>query len=640
MINSLKKYLLLLACLCCCLVVQAQKEKGHKNMDEKSIQPAYVTQLETARKIKSAQPEKAIKLLESVLNQGKRGANNAAKAEAYFLLGNIYEDIQQNKLALQRYEQAETIFSQTKLPELRALNFYHIGQLYVQLGNLTIAEKNLNHALEQTNQLTVQLKCQEALADVAVQSGDLDRGLQQYNTLLSRKKPPLDSLTYARIEAKKAQVFLQQNNRAQAEQSYINSINNVNIKTQSVSKKDYELIEQANQALQEDDVADSIKINLSLNTLEGQKKQDFPKDILVKEQLQLAELYKERGEIDKAEAYVKASEALLDEVVNPAQKAAIYKKASEIKTSKGEHELALVEYKKYVAANELIFQKKQAELNRKINILETQKNIDLREKDYEVEERDAALLNNRIQIQQLIIGFLSLLLLAALASFYFIMKNIKARRKANQLLYLKSLRTQMNPHFIFNALNSVNNFIAKNDERAANKFLTDFSRLMRMVLDYSQKDFVAFDEEIQLIELYTKLEHLRFRDKFEYTINKDPLLNAADLEIPPMLIQPFIENAIWHGLRYKEEKGQLTFAIQQEAEAIIIAIQDNGIGRDKSKALKTKNQQKYKSTGLENVQKRIALINEIYHKNYSIAIADLSPKKEDKGTTVKIIIPN
>ena len=419
----------------------------------------------------------------------------------------------------------------------------------------------------------------------------------------------------------------------------MNSINSVNTKTQQISKKDYALIEQANQALQADNVADSVKINLSLNSLDAQKKQDFPRDILIKEQLQLADLYANRGEVEKAESYVNASEYLINEAVNPIQKAAVFKKSSELKSRKGEYELALVEYKKFVAENEGIFQQKQTALNRQIGILENQKNIDLLEKDYEVEEKEEALLKNQIQTQQLIIGFLSLLLFAALASFYFIMKSVKARRKANQLLYLKSLRNQMNPHFIFNALNSVNNFISKNDERAANKFLTDFSQLMRMVLDYSQKDFVAFEEEIQLIELYIKLEHLRFRDKFDYTIDKDSALKALDLDIPPMLIQPFIENAIWHGLRYKTEKGELQFSIKQEANTILIRIQDDGIGRVKSKALKTKNQQKYKSTGLENVQKRIALINEIYHKNYDLTISDLSPNMVDKGTAVEISIP-
>ncbi len=633
---TIKKYLFLLLCLGSCLLLQAQQKDKASYKSKKQV-----SSIVQARSIRTTDPERAIKLLESVLGKGKKSADNATKAEAYVLLGNIYEDIGQTKLALQRYQQAQQLLTRLKLPELTATNHYRMGQLYLTLNNLKLANQNFNTALGLAQSAALRLQCREALADVTIQSGDLPEGLRLYNDLLvpSKKSPPLDSLTYARIEAKKARIFLRQNNRAQAEASYLNSINRVNNKTQKVSKKDYELIEQTNQALQTDDVTDSVKIKLSQTSLAAQKKQDFPRDIQIKENLQLADLYAERGEVATAESYILASENLINDAVNPIQKAAVFKKASELKSQKGEYELALVEYKKYVAENEVAFQQQQKALNQQISILETQKNIDLLEKDYEVAEKEDALFRNQIQIQQLVIGFLSLLLLAAIAAFYFIMKNVKARRKANQLLYLKSLRNQMNPHFIFNALNSVNNFIAKNDERAANKFLTDFSKLMRMVLDYSQKDFVSFEEEFQLIELYLKLEHLRFRDKFDYTIEKDATIKAVDIDIPPMLIQPFLENAIWHGLRYKEEKGQLLFSIKQETDNLIIGIQDNGIGRVKSKLLKTKNQQKYKSTGLNNVQKRIALINEIYGKNYTLNINDLVTDSIDSGTIIEICIP-
>ncbi|MCB0530536.1 MAG: histidine kinase, partial [Saprospiraceae bacterium] len=169
-------------------------------------------------------------------------------------------------------------------------------------------------------------------------------------------------------------------------------------------------------------------------------------------------------------------------------------------------------------------------------------------KDFDLEEKEQALLQSQVRNQQLIIIFLCLLLLGATISLYFIVKNVRRRRQANQLLLLKSLRTQMNPHFIFNALNSVNNFISRNDERAANKFLSNFARLMRMVLDHSQKDFISFEEEVDLLELYLELEHFRFRDKFDYTFEKSPDIDYAAIDLPPMLLQPFVENAIWHGL--------------------------------------------------------------------------------------------
>src|SRR5690606_1579843 len=147
--------------------------------------------------------------------------------------------------------------------------------------------------------------------------------------------------------------------------------------------------------------------------------------------------------------------------------------------------------------------------------------------------------------QRLIIYGLILVIVIIAVTSYFIFKNAQASRVANQLLALKSLRSQMNPHFIFNALNSVNHFIAYNDERTANKFLTEFSRLMRLVLENSQEDFIPLYKEEEIVSLYLKLEHYRFRDKFDYSIHIDETLNKETIIIPPMLVQPYIENAVW-----------------------------------------------------------------------------------------------
>ena len=218
-------------------------------------------------------------------------------------------------------------------------------------------------------------------------------------------------------------------------------------------------------------------------------------------------------------------------------------------------------------------------------------------------------------------------------------KNIKQQKLANNLLALKSLRSQMNPHFIFNALNSVNSFIATNDERTANKYLSDFSKLMRAVLENSEEDFIPLEKEIQLIELYTKLEHFRFKDKFDYTISVEDTIDVEAYKIPPMLLQPYIENAVWHGLRYKEEKGILDIKISKKRkDEIEITIADNGIGRKKSKALKTENQKKHNSKGLGNIKKRVTILNEMYKDKVDISIEDNLTDAEDVGTKVIVTL--
>src|SRR5690606_14250394 len=240
--------------------------------------------------------------------------------------------------------------------------------------------------------------------------------------------------------------------------------------------------------------------------------------------------------------------------------------------------------------------------------------------------------------QRLIIYGLILVIVIIAVTSYFIFKNAQASRVANQLLALKSLRSQMNPHFIFNALTSVNQFIAINDEKAANKFLSEFSRLMRLVLENSQEDFIPLDKEQEIISLYLKLEHYRFRDKFDYEIEIDEGINAESQLIPPMLLQPYIENAVWHGLRYKEEKGFLSLQLRRHGRGLEVEITDNGIGRKRSGELKTINQRRQVSTGLKNIQERLNIINKVYQSSYRVSIEDLDPVN-GAGTRVRIHIP-
>ena len=260
------------------------------------------------------------------------------------------------------------------------------------------------------------------------------------------------------------------------------------------------------------------------------------------------------------------------------------------------------------------------------------------ESDRELSESKYNLSIEQSKRQKLIIysliGGVLLLLLTAFLMF----KYIKQQRLANNLLALKSLRSQMNPHFIFNALNSVNSFIASNDERTANKYLTDFSLLMRAVLENSEEDFIPLKKEIELLELYTKLEHFRFQDKFDYHIKVDENIPVNDFVIPPMLLQPYIENAVWHGLRYKKTKGHLEISITQTKEdEITITITDDGIGREKSKALKTKHQQKQNSKGMGNIKKRVSILNAMYKDKVDVLVNDFQ-NEEDKGTKVIVTL--
>jgi tetratricopeptide (TPR) repeat protein len=205
-------------------------------------------------------------------------------------------------------------------------------------------------------------------------------------------------------------------------------------------------------------------------------------------------------------------------------------------------------------------------------------------------------------------------------------------RKRNKQIALQSLRREMNPHFIFNSLNSVNQFIANNNEREANKYLSSYSNLMRNIMENSNKDYVTLGNEIDQLKKYLELEKLRFSDKFEYRIEIDPTLNTDTVMVPNMLIQPNLENAIWHGLRYKESKGFLKLEFRREGNKTVALVDDNGIGLTESKKIKTKNQKLHESLGLKNVRERIGLLNDIYKKDIRFELTE----KPEGGALVKI----
>ena len=300
---------------------------------------------------------------------------------------------------------------------------------------------------------------------------------------------------------------------------------------------------------------------------------------------------------------------------------------------------AIDEFKNVVDA---LYAKKSQEISQAArfsrNMVEQQNRITSLESDRALSQSKYALTTERNKRQQLIIYSLIGGLILLLVTAYFMFKYIKQQRLANNLLALKSLRSQMNPHFIFNALNSVNSFIATNDERTANKYLSDFSQLMRSVLENSEEDFIPLKKEIELLQLYTKLEHFRFQDKFDYSIEVDETIDTEDFQIPPMLLQPYIENAVWHGLRYKTEKGHLKISIAPKSkDEITITITDDGIGRERSKALKTSHQKKQNSKGMNNIKKRVAILNEMYRDKVDVFIEDFQ-QLDDVGTKVIVTL--
>lgn len=206
---------------------------------------------------------------------------------------------------------------------------------------------------------------------------------------------------------------------------------------------------------------------------------------------------------------------------------------------------------------------------------------------------------------------------------------------------MKALRAQMNPHFIFNSLNSIQKFILKNDTFAASQYLTKFSKLIRLILDHSNQNYIPLSSEIALLQLYTEIEALRFDNQFQYEFTIANDVDSHSALIPSMIIQPYIENAIWHGLLHKDTIGKLWVQIAKHQEDCIrVVVEDNGIGRKKAQELKSKQILKKKSYGMEITHNRIDILNKMENKNTICTITDLEDADKNAiGTRVELIIP-
>ena len=226
---------------------------------------------------------------------------------------------------------------------------------------------------------------------------------------------------------------------------------------------------------------------------------------------------------------------------------------------------------------------------------------------------------------------------------YLIQKQEEEKTAVNKRISeseLKALRAQMNPHFMFNAINSIQNFVLKNDSRSAQKYLTKFARLIRSVLENSKHELVWLNKEVEALELYVELEALRASFCFDYEIIVEDSLNAENLFIPPMIIQPYIENAILHGIMpLSDRRGRLTIKFSKTNSVLKCIIDDNGIGRKKAKEIKERKRMSHQSMGMTVTQDRIDILNEQNNNLLTkVVIIDNVLNDIAIGTTVEITI--
>ncbi len=220
-------------------------------------------------------------------------------------------------------------------------------------------------------------------------------------------------------------------------------------------------------------------------------------------------------------------------------------------------------------------------------------------------------------------------------------EEVKSARFRQQLseLEMKALRAQMNPHFIFNCINSINRMVLSGEGGDASRYLTKFAKLIRLMLENSETPTVSLEDELLMLEAYLQLESLRFKEKIRYDIVVDEAIDRETTYLPAMVLQPFIENAIWHGLMPKEGDGLIKITIQEDNDVLKCIIEDNGVGREQALELSEGQVTKKKSMGLQITEERLKLLSKERLKEL-ICITDLKDSMNHAlGTRVDVLIP-
>jgi len=213
--------------------------------------------------------------------------------------------------------------------------------------------------------------------------------------------------------------------------------------------------------------------------------------------------------------------------------------------------------------------------------------------------------------------------------------------KINELEQM-ALRSQMNPHFIFNCLNSIQNFLLHNNFEKTNEYLTAFAQLIRQTLDNSSRSSINLENEIKYLNSYLELESMRFAHSFEHSIQLDPAINADNTYIPTMILQPYVENSIRHGLRYRQEDGLKTVKIifEKRGNTLLCIVEDNGVGRKKAAEFKSFMHVEYQSKGMTLTADRIAALNRLQEVPITVNVIDMEEAGNATGTQVIVRFPN
>lgn len=370
----------------------------------------------------------------------------------------------------------------------------------------------------------------------------------------------------------------------------------------------------------------------------------------------IAAMYGELGNYPKAIAGLQQALQIAETLGSKEEIKNLYESFSDIYERMGQYKLAYDHRKKFelwkdsIANESHLNQVKELEI--KYETEKKDKQITLLAKEKEIHAKETqrqATLKKASTAGLILVSILAVLLVyifrqrlrhqELLAAKQEEVKEANFRQQLSEL-EMKALRAQINPHFLFNCMNSINRMILQGETECASLYLTKFSKLVRLILENTEVTRVSLENELAMLETYIQLEALRFKGKIHYKILVDESIEPESTYLPSMVLQPFVENAIWHGLMHKEDPGMITIAIREEEEdRLLCTIEDNGVGREKAQVLQEKSILKRKSMGMKITEERLRLLSK-ERLEQLIRITDLKDSLDQVlGTRVDIMVP-
>lgn len=350
---------------------------------------------------------------------------------------------------------------------------------------------------------------------------------------------------------------------------------------------------------------------------------------IAEEYIYLSNLYIEIGKVDSALILAKKSLQKADECGLGHEKLSAYEFISQLYESINKPDLALEYYKLFHVLNDSIYN-----LEKQNTVVEIETKYETEKKEQQIELLSA---ENKIKNQRIRLGLavISVLLLLVIMIFFLMRMRKKNAQVSQDELKQKLFRSQMNPHFIYNALGSIQNYMYKNETKKAAQFLGNFASLSRSILKYSSEESINLEKELETLTNYLELEKMRMKNAFTYEFLFDQDLETEFINIPPMMIQPFIENAIKHGLKDTDEDGKISIEIIDKIDVLEVVIFDNGIGFGNSQQNKDEN---HESMATQIFNERMKYLKKTNKHISDLSIQNIS-EGENTGTKIHLFLP-